>query len=229
MTQKFSLYEDLSVLENLSFMAEIQGIPRKDKASRINELLDQFRLSDRKDQLAGTMSGGQKQRLALATSIIHNPRLLILDEPTSAVDPESRREFWEFLFDLIGRGMSILVSTHFMDEAERCHRLAILKEGRLTAEGVPSRLMTDIGAHVVLAGGKATQLIRWREELIRNRFIPGCTQIGNSLRIMVSTEKNHPEKWLRKHFPFLEEVHMEIIHPNLEDVFVRATHREEEQ
>ncbi len=229
MTQKFSLYEDLSVRENLQFLAEIQSVPRRDRQSRIKELLTLFRLEDRQDQLAGTMSGGQKQRLALAGSIIHNPDLLILDEPTSAVDPESRREFWEYLFELIGRGMSILVSTHYMDEAERCHRIAILQEGKLSATGEPEGLMESLHAEVYLMKGSSRELIRWREALVADPHIPGCTQIGNSLRIMVDKDLQSEEKdlsaWLRKSFPFMKEIPLERTYPNLEDVFVRATVR----
>src|SRR5690606_537136 len=129
MTQKFSLYEDLTVAENLAFLADVHGLSRSERAARIATALEDSLLADRQDQLAGTLSGGQKQRLALAAVTLHEPELLILDEPTSAVDPQSRRDFWDKLFDLVGRGTTILVSTHYMDEAERCHALAILDSG----------------------------------------------------------------------------------------------------
>ncbi|MDC7233127.1 MAG: ABC transporter ATP-binding protein [Spirochaetales bacterium] len=224
MTQKFSLYQDLSVDENLRFIASIQGLPKKIRESRIRELRRQFHLEKNRDQLTGTMSGGQKQRLALAAAIIHNPSLLILDEPTSAVDPESRREFWEYLFELVGQGMSILVSTHYMDEAERCHRLAIIQKGRLRAEGEPRKLMSGLGAEVFLAHGRSDELIHWRKELVSHNDIPGCTQIGNSLRIMITSGRKNPEAWLSSTFPFLGKV--EQTRPNLEDVFVKATHQD---
>ncbi|MEO8741927.1 MAG: ABC transporter ATP-binding protein, partial [Lysobacteraceae bacterium] len=118
MTQKFSLFEDLSVRENLEFLAAIQGVPKAKTKGRIDDLVEQYHFKDRQKQLAGTMSGGQKQRLALACAVIHEPELLFLDEPTSAVDPESRRDFWEKLFDLADIGTTLLVSTHLMDEAE---------------------------------------------------------------------------------------------------------------
>lgn len=229
MTQKFSLYQDLSVYENLSFLAEIQGVPPEERRGRISSLMEQFHLTGRRDQRAGTLSGGQKQRLALASSIVHNPRLLILDEPTSAVDPESRREFWEYLFELTGRGMSILVSTHYMDEAERCHRLAIIKKGKLKAEGEPRKLMEDLGARVILAEGPAAELIRWRTILMRDKEVLGCTQIGNRLRIMVSHAVSRPEEWLPAGYPFLADSSLEPTHPNLEDVFVRATRSRKEE
>jgi ABC-2 type transport system ATP-binding protein len=149
MTQKFSLYEDLTVTENLQFLAQIYSLPRQRRRQRIAQQLQRFVLDDRADQAAGTMSGGQRQRLALAAATLHEPELLFLDEPTSAVDPESRRRFWEYLFEMVDQGVTVLVSTHFMDEAERCHRLVILDQGRLVAEGEPKALMADLGAHVV--------------------------------------------------------------------------------
>jgi ABC-2 type transport system ATP-binding protein len=140
MTQRFSLFDDLSVRENLDFMATVQGLSARDARARLEELLRQYHLDDRARQLAGTLSGGQKQRLALACAVVHRPELLFLDEPTSAVDPESRRDFWEKLFELADAGTTILVSTHYMDEAERCHRLAILDHGVLVADGTPGDL-----------------------------------------------------------------------------------------
>lgn len=137
MTQKFSLYEDLSVMENLDFLATVQGLDRRAARQRIEELLERYWLADRRKQLAGTLSGGQKQRLALAGAVLHKPDLLLLDEPTSAVDPQSRREFWDSLFELAEAGTTLLVSTHYMDEAERCTRLGILDAGRLVADGSP--------------------------------------------------------------------------------------------
>lgn len=129
MTQKFSLYDNLSVRENLEFVAQIYGLTRRQSQQRLAELLTLYDLVGREKQMAGSMSGGQRQRLALAAATLHHPELLFLDEPTSAVDPENRREFWERLFDLCAQGTTILVSTHYMDEAERCHGLAILERG----------------------------------------------------------------------------------------------------
>lgn len=137
MTQKFSLFEDLTVRENLEFLAAVYGLDRAATRSRVDELIERYHFGDRQKQLAGTMSGGQKQRLALAAAVIHRPELLFLDEPTSAVDPESRRDFWEKLFELADAGTTLLVSTHYMDEAERCHRIAILDRGVLVADGAP--------------------------------------------------------------------------------------------
>ena len=149
MTQAFSLYSDLSVLENLRFIARIFGLGHRDERQRISELLSRYELDQLANRRAGSMSGGQRQRLALAAAVLHRPKLLFLDEPTSAVDPESRRDFWENLFDLIDADTSIIVSTHFMDEAERCHRIAILEAGHKRADGPPNALMDDMGATVL--------------------------------------------------------------------------------
>jgi ABC-2 type transport system ATP-binding protein len=129
MTQQFSLYEDLTVRENLDFIGEVYSLSRQRRRQRVEALLALYDLTERPDQYAGTLSGGQRQRLALAAATLHEPELLFLDEPTSAVDPQSRRDFWESLFALCDAGTTILVSTHQMDEAERCHSLAILDRG----------------------------------------------------------------------------------------------------
>ncbi|HMW72659.1 MAG TPA: ABC transporter ATP-binding protein, partial [Cellvibrionaceae bacterium] len=160
MTQKFSLYPNLTPEENLAFVARIYGLNRNAAKTRIEFLLQQYQLAARKTQMAGTLSGGQKQRLALACAVLHQPRLLFLDEPTSAVDPENRREFWERLFDLCEQGTSILVSTHYMDEAERCHGLAIMDQGELMAQGSPQILMEQMAAHVVEVDGENVRALK---------------------------------------------------------------------
>ncbi|MGH8193643.1 MAG: ABC transporter ATP-binding protein, partial [Woeseiaceae bacterium] len=149
MTQKFSLYGDLTVRENLEFLADIYAYPRAERTARIQELLEDYDLVKQKDQFAATMSGGQSQRLALACAVLHKPELLLLDEPTSAVDPKSRRDFWARLFELSAKGTTILVSTHYMEEAERCHRLAILDRGVKVADGAPAELQESTGMSVV--------------------------------------------------------------------------------
>jgi ABC-2 type transport system ATP-binding protein len=149
MTQRFSLWEDLSARENLAFMASIYTLAPDHAARRIAASVDEYRLAEFLDRPAGTLSGGQKQRLALAAATLHEPPLLMLDEPTSAVDPQSRRDFWESLFTLAARGTTILVSTHYMDEAERCHALAILDRGRIVANGAPQELMAELPLQVI--------------------------------------------------------------------------------
>ena len=141
MTQRFSLYEDLSVHENLRFYAGLYGMAPRGRTARIEEVLRKTTLDARRDQIAGTLSGGWKQRVALACATIHQPPLLFLDEPTAGVDPVSRREFWEQIHDLSRSGTTVLVTTHYMDEAERCHRLAFIFRGSVLDVGTPSEVV----------------------------------------------------------------------------------------
>ncbi|WP_310041233.1 MULTISPECIES: ABC transporter ATP-binding protein [Paraburkholderia] len=143
MTQRFSFWEDLSIRENLDFVARIYGV--KDHERAIAHSLDHLGLTHRASQLAGTLSGGWKQRLALAACLLHEPQLLLLDEPTAGVDPSARRDFWEELHRLAARGISVLVSTHYMDEAERCHKLAYIAWGELLAKGTASEITDSLG------------------------------------------------------------------------------------
>ncbi|EOV0145696.1 ABC transporter ATP-binding protein [Vibrio vulnificus] len=162
MTQKFSLYDDLTVEENLQFIGQIFGMDKKTLTQRVNEQLATYGLDQRRKQRVSGMSGGQKQRLSLAAATMHKPDLLFLDEPTSAVDPENRREFWEQLFDLCDQGTTILVTTHYMDEAERCHRLAIMEAGLIRADGAPEELMAQLGIRLrVLIDQRVTDPIAW--------------------------------------------------------------------
>jgi ABC-2 type transport system ATP-binding protein len=143
MTQKFGLYEDLSIRQNLDFIARLFQLPERDRA--VDDALDRLGLSARQDQLAGTLSGGWKQRLALAACMIHRPRLLLLDEPTAGVDPKARREFWDEIHRLAGEGMTVLVSTHYMDEAERCHELVYIAYGTVLARGTAEAVVEQAG------------------------------------------------------------------------------------
>ncbi len=139
MTQRFGLYEDLSIEENLRFIARVYGLPNVKGAAA--EALDRLGLAERRKQLAGTLSGGWKQRLALAACLLHEPQLLLLDEPTAGVDPKARRDFWAHIHELAGAGMTVLVSTHYMDEAERCHQIVYLSLGRLLAAGTAEEIL----------------------------------------------------------------------------------------
>ncbi len=184
MTQKFSLYGDLTVLENMQFIADIYALRRQQRKSRIDFLLDDYNLSEKASQLAGTMSGGQKQRLALACAVLHQPELLLLDEPTSAVDPRNRRDFWSKLFELADAGTAILVSTHYMDEAERCHRLAILDHGVKVADGTPAQLQASTGMTVLEIHAQSPR--EAQIALLANTAIASVTQLGIRLRVLVS-------------------------------------------
>jgi ABC-2 type transport system ATP-binding protein len=220
MTQKFALYEDLSVLENLQFLAAIHDLPRAKAGPRLEQVIERYDLGDLRKQLAGTLSGGQKQRLALAGSVLHEPELLLLDEPTSAVDPESRRNFWAGLFDLADAGTTLLVSTHYMDEAERCHRLAILESGRVVADGTPQDLCAALPGRVWLL---RTAQTRAAELALRKlKGILGVAQIGTALRVLADPSLD--ETALRQVLSADANASVEPVAPNLEDVFVAATH-----
>jgi ABC-2 type transport system ATP-binding protein len=146
MTQRFSYYEDLSIEENLDFVARIYSMPNRREA--VDAALEHLGLTSRRRQLAGTLSGGWKQRLALAASMIHRPRLLLLDEPTAGVDPKARRDFWEEIHGLAAQGISVLIATHYMDEAERCHRVAYMAYGKLLTQGTVQEVIERAGLTV---------------------------------------------------------------------------------
>lgn len=182
MTQKFSLYDSLTVLENLNFVGQIYGLPARACQQRVSELLQTYQLADKQRVRAAALSGGQKQRLALAAAVLHRPALLFLDEPTSAVDPQNRREFWQGLFDLSEQGTTILVSTHYMDEAERCHQLAILEQGEKRADGSPQQLMAQMNALVIEVS--AADLRTVRQQLSTVPAVLSAAQLGNRLRVL---------------------------------------------
>jgi ABC-2 type transport system ATP-binding protein len=149
MSQKFGLYEDLTVAENLRFYASVYGLRGQTRQVRLAELLDQLHLTPRRDQLAGTLSGGWKQRLALACATAHRPSLVFLDEPTAGVDPAARRHFWQIIYQLAETGTTILVTTHYMDEAERCERLAFLSRGHLIGLGTVEEVTRQFGQQTI--------------------------------------------------------------------------------
>ena len=221
MTQKFSLYDELTVEENLQFMGQIFGMNRKALTQRTNEQLKTYGLDERRKQRVSSMSGGQKQRLALAAATMHNPELLFLDEPTSAVDPENRREFWEQLFDLSSQGTTILVTTHYMDEAERCHRLAIMESGEIRADDEPEKLMQQMGVNIVEV--KAPNLRKLKESLTSYPQVRSAAQLGVRLRVLIHREVTHPIEWLKSVEPSLANAELTIARPSLEDVFVSVT------
>jgi ABC-type multidrug transport system ATPase subunit len=186
MTQRFSLYEDLTVQENLAFYAGIYGVPRGSRRARVDEVLEATALSARKHQLAGTLSGGWKQRVALASATIHRPPLLFLDEPTAGVDPVSRRAFWAEIHRLAAGGTTVLLTTHYMDEAERCHRLAFIFRGHVLDEGRPDDVVARRGltaAELELPDGPAGHAVA--EALRARPGVDGVEHYGHTLRVVV--------------------------------------------
>ncbi len=227
MTQRFSLYEDLSVKENLQFVSEIYAVARRQRKLRVQELLQDFKLVDRSKQRAGTLSGGQKQRLALAAATLHKPEILFLDEPTSAVDPQNRRDFWETLFELAEQGATILVSTHYMDEAARCHSLAILDEGVKVADGTPRQLGEGIASHVVEI--EADDPNRARLSLMEQKEISSITQLGIKLRVLIPKTVIDPLQLVNSSLQSTGvTTKAEQVFPDLEDVFVAVTQKRRE-
>jgi len=221
MTQKFSLYDDLTVTENMKFIARIYGLTANEQKQRLAQLTSLYQLNKISSQLAGSLSGGQKQRLALACAVMHKPKLLFLDEPTSAVDPENRREFWEQLFDLCAQGVTILVSTHYMDEAERCHKLAILEQGVKRADGSPDQLMNDMAAHIIeISGDNLRQL---KQKLISQPEVISASQLGAHLRVLVSKQQHDPIALLQAKKIINKNSEIQLVRPSLEDVFVTCT------
>ncbi|MDM5090902.1 ABC transporter ATP-binding protein [Aeromonas bestiarum] len=224
MTQKFSLYDELTSWENLEFMGRIHGMGGAALGARLHELLATYELTALSRQRAGAMSGGQKQRLALAAAVIHGPDLLLLDEPTSAVDPQNRRDFWEKLFDLSEGGTTILVTTHYMDEAERCHALAIMEAGRVRAQGSPQALMDAMSTRVVEV--QASDLRLLKQQLVQLAPVRSAAQLGQRLRVLVDKELAEPVTWLQQACPALAGAAMALVRPSLEDVFVSCTGQE---
>ena len=179
MTQRFSLWDDLTIAENLDFVARMYGM--RNRRSAVQTALEELGLAERKDQLAGALSGGWKQRLSLAACRLHQPRLLLLDEPTAGVDPKARREFWEEIHRLAESGVSVLVSTHYMDEAERCHRLAYIAWGRLLAVGTGAEIVARQGlAAWRVTGPDLTELGR---RLTGEAGVDYVTPFGNELHV----------------------------------------------
>jgi ABC-2 type transport system ATP-binding protein len=227
MTQQFSLYRDLSVLENLDFIGSIQGLPRRQRRARIEQTLETYRLDTLAARRPENLSGGERQRLALAAAVLHEPPILLLDEPTSAVDPQTRRDFWDKLFELTAGGTTILVSTHYMDEAERCHRLLIIDRGRRVAEGEPPALMRDIGYSVIEVTGASLGAIR--AALTGLAAVRSTAQLGNRLRLLCDTPDSPgadaAEPVRRTLAAAGIEAAVAASRPALEDVFVAATLR----
>jgi ABC-2 type transport system ATP-binding protein len=217
MTQRFSFWEDLSIRENLDFVARIYGMP--DRRAVVEQAIEGLGLGGRAAQLAGSLSGGWKQRLALAACMLHQPELLLLDEPTAGVDPGARRDFWEELHALAARGISVLVSTHYMDEAERCHKLAYIAYGRLMAQGTAEEIIASQKLTTwEVSGGDLTAIA----DRLRSR--PGVDQVaafGSALHV-TGREPAALEAALREAVADTES-RAQPAATGLEDVFIHLT------
>jgi ABC-2 type transport system ATP-binding protein len=216
MTQRFSLWEDLTIRENLEFVARMYGM--KDRKSAVSKTLEQLNLQDGQDQLAGTLSGGWKQRLALAACMLHRPKLLLLDEPTAGVDPQARRDFWEEIHRLAANGISVLVSTHYMDEAERCHRLAYIAYGKLLATGTPEEVLHAVSLSTWEVSGPPQKLAELASSLHDKSGIAHVTAFGNTLHVTGEDDAGLEKAVL----PFFDqkELAWKKAQPGLEDVFI---------
>jgi ABC-2 type transport system ATP-binding protein len=213
MTQRFSLYEDLTVLENLDFIARMYGIDRR--RERLDKALDRLGLTDRRHQRAAELSGGWKQRLALAACVLHEPRLLLLDEPTAGVDPKARRDFWDEIHRLAREGITVLVSTHYMDEAERCHAVAYIVGGRLIVRGSADEVIAASGLHTWLAEGPRADLLA--AEIAARPGVRMATPFGEGLHVSgidPAALEAAIAPWRREPFRWTE------TRPSLEDVFI---------
>jgi ABC-2 type transport system ATP-binding protein len=215
MTQRFSLYTDLSIRENLEFVARVYGVPNPHRAA--TEAIDRLGLSGRANQLAGELSGGWKQRLALGACILPNPQLLLLDEPTAGVDPKARREFWDEIHGLAAEGITVLVSTHYMDEAERCHELAYIAFGELLAKGTAAQLVAQSGLITwIVSGPKLHDLAL---ELEQREGIDMVASFGAELHV-----SGHDKRALDAAIAAAKKEdsahHWKRGEPSLEDVFI---------
>lgn len=218
MTQRFSFYEDLSIAENLDFVARMFEVPRRRES--VEQSLERLGLTDRRDQLAGHLSGGWKQRLALAACLIHRPKLLLLDEPTAGVDPKARREFWEQIHELAAEGLTFLITTHYMDEAERCHRLAYIAYGKLLTYGTVADVLLQ--ARLTTWSVSGPDLQRLAGILRRQPGVQQAVAFGDRLHVSgddpvaldgtVSAFRAAPYEWQR-------------VPTSLEDVFIHLMDR----
>jgi ABC-2 type transport system ATP-binding protein len=221
MTQKFSLYEDLTIEENLQFSARIHSLDRR--RQRVDQALERLGLIERRGQLAGSLSGGWKQRLALATATLHEPKLLLLDEPTAGVDPKARRTFWDEIHALSAEGLTVLVSTHYMDEAERCHEIAYISYGRLIARGTAQQVIEN--THLVTFNGEGPGIDRLSVEIGQLPGVAMAAPFGQSLHVSgtdraaletaLAPYRRAPFKWTQ-------------VEPSLEDVFIRLMETSED-
>lgn len=229
MSQKFSLYDDLTVQQNIDFFAGLYGVPRKLRGERREYALETADLKERRDALTGTLAGGLKQRLALVCAILHDPPVLFLDEPTSGVDPIARAGFWDLIRNMAGSGHTIFVSTHYMDEAEYCHRLALMYRGRVIALGAPADLRAGLSSHILLQLDTSAPL----ETMRALEGVPGILDVavfGGGLHVTVTKEDSCTETIQKRLVDGGIEIYrLERIQPSLEDVFVSLIEAEEKK
>jgi len=213
MTQRFSFWEDLSIAENLDFVARMYGV--KNRRQVVQQSLEELGLASRQKQLAGELSGGWKQRLALAACLIHEPKLLLLDEPTAGVDPKARRDFWEHIHRLAAEGLTFLITTHYMDEAERCHRLAYISYGNLLANGTVKEVIAQ--ARLTTWAVTGPELYTIAEDLRRQPGVQQAVAFGTSLHVS-GEDSTALEQAIA---PFRREPYTwNEIRPGLEDAFI---------
>ena len=214
MTQRFSFWEDLTLRENLNFIARMYGMTERRR--HVDETLAHMGLAERGNQLAGTLSGGWKQRLALAACLLHSPDLLLLDEPTAGVDPKARRDFWDELHALAAKGITVLVSTHYMDEAERCHKLGYFLNGSLLAQGTASEVIAGQALVTWAVEGEALPALA-----TKLRTLPAVEQVA-SFGAVLHVTGSHRERLKAALKPFMDTptLHWREVEPGLEDVFI---------
>jgi ABC-2 type transport system ATP-binding protein len=224
MAQRFGLYEDLTVAENLAFYADLFRVPRSERPARLARLYRFSRLDEFQERLAGALSGGMKQKLALSCALIHQPRVLLLDEPTFGVDPISRRELWRILDEMVAGGTTVVVSTSYMDEAERCRRVALLHEGRLLALDTPDALRDSLPGEVRSA--RAPDPRRLRDLARETPGVEGASLFGDVVHVRLSEGVPWERVATALRAGGVEGLRSEVIAPGLEDVFI---HRVEER
>jgi len=228
MSQKFSLYPDISAEENMDFFAGAYSVPLKELNARKDELMDMVGLRSRRADITSTLTGGWRQRLALACALIHNPPIIFLDEPTSGVDPLSRRDFWETIQTLSRKGITTLVTTHYMEEAEYCQRLALISSGSIIAQGTPQELKESFGYRIYYV--ECDDLTKGLEILSKEPSLTDTSLWGSGLHV-VSTASEGVEKTIREALE-RERISVSLIKPasvSLEDVFVYKVTQEKER